>query len=68
VHFDVALTETKGKGAAGGVGVFLGAVNLGTKGSAERQEVAVSRVKFTIPITLPDGPETGTKLGKITYG
>jgi len=32
VEFDVALTEARGKETAGGIGVFLGTVNLGSRG------------------------------------
>ena len=56
VEFDIALTQEQGKGTAGGVGVFLGTVNLGSKGESQTKELSVSRVKFRVPVLFPLGP------------
>jgi hypothetical protein len=53
VQFDVALTTTEGTGTKGGIGVFVGAVTLGSSGQSKSESSSVSRVKFAVPITLP---------------
>ena len=55
VAFDVGLTSTDKTGTAGGIGVFLGAVTLGSKGQSGTEETAVTKVKFTVPLVLPPG-------------
>jgi hypothetical protein len=56
IEFDIAVTQESGTGTTGGVGVFLGAVSLGSKGESENKEISVSRIKFRIPIVFPRGP------------
>ncbi|MEJ1401963.1 MAG: hypothetical protein RPU41_14785 [Candidatus Sedimenticola sp. (ex Thyasira tokunagai)] len=53
VHFDVALTVMEGTGTKGGIGVFAGAVNLGSSGQSNNETSSVSHVKFSIPLRLP---------------
>lgn len=53
VQFDVALTVTEGTGTKGGIGVFAGAVNLGSSGQSKSESSSVSRVKFAVPLILP---------------
>lgn len=55
VKFDVALTVGEGKGTKGGIGVFAGAVNLGSSGESNSKNVSVSRVQFSVPLRLPRG-------------
>jgi hypothetical protein len=55
VQFDVALTATDKKGTAEGVGVFLGSISLGKKNESGVEQVAVTKVKFTVPLVLPPG-------------
>ena len=57
VHFDVALTITEGTGTKGGIGVFAGVVNLGSTGQSKNESSSVSRVKFSVPLTLPPPSE-----------
>ena len=52
VEFDVALTSSEGTGTKGGIGVFLGAVTLGTGGESKSESSSLSRIKFSIPISL----------------
>lgn len=54
VQFDVALTVTEGTGTKGGIGVFAGAISLGSLGQSQNESSSVSRVKFSIPIRLPN--------------
>jgi hypothetical protein len=53
VHFDVALTVTEGTGTKGGIGVFTGAVNLGSTGQSKSESLSASRVQFSVPMALP---------------
>jgi hypothetical protein len=53
VQFDIALTNESGTGTKGGVGVFLGTVNLGTQGQSTNKDSSVSRVQFSVPIVYP---------------
>lgn len=52
VEFDIALTSSEGTGTKGGVGVFLGAVSLGSTGASKQESTSLSRIKFSIPISL----------------
>mgnify|MGYP001240455631 CR=1 FL=1 len=53
VQFDVALTIKEGTGTKGGIGIFAGAINLGSSGQSSNENSSVSRVKFSVPIILP---------------
>lgn len=53
VQFDVALTIKEGSGTKGGIGVFAGAVNLGSSGQSSNESSSVSRVQFSVPLSLP---------------
>src|SRR5690348_11433047 len=55
VLFDVGLTTSDKSGSAEGVGVFLGGINLGKKNDAGAEQIAVTRVRFAIPLVLPPG-------------
>jgi hypothetical protein len=55
VVFDVALTATDKRGSTEGIGVFLGSVSLGKKNESGVEQVAVTRVKFSVPLVLPPG-------------
>lgn len=54
VEFDIALAEASSKDTKGGIGVYLGAVGLGSQGASHGEESTHSRIKFTVPIVLPD--------------
>lgn len=53
VEFDVALTVNSGTGTKGGIGIFAGAINLGSSGESRAENSSVSRVSFTVPVLLP---------------
>ena len=55
VEFDVALTVTEGTNTKGGIGVVSGVINLGSSGQSRNENVAVSRIKFIVPLGLPTG-------------
>lgn len=52
VSFDVAVTATDGTGTKGGIGIVIGAVAIGSQGSSENRNEAVSRVQFKVPFAL----------------
>jgi hypothetical protein len=53
VDFDVAVTASEGTGTKAGVGVIAGAFNLGASGQSNQENQTVSRIKFSVPVTLP---------------
>lgn len=55
VVFDVGLTSTGKTGSSEGIGVFLGSINLGKKNESAVEEVAITKVRFTVPLVLPPG-------------
>ena len=56
IEFDVAVTATDGTATKGGIGVFMGPVNLGSQGQSESSNSSVSRLRFSVPIVLPVTP------------
>lgn len=54
VEFDVAVTVSEGTGTKGGIGVFVGGIGLGSQGQSNATNSSLSRIKFTIPLTLPN--------------
>lgn len=50
--FEVSLTDGSKDGVSGGIGVLLGSLSLGGKGSSETQQTSLSKIKFNIPIEL----------------
>lgn len=55
VEFDVALTDAEKTSASGGIGVFLGSLNLGGKAEKGTEASSLTRIKFRIPLGLPHG-------------
>jgi hypothetical protein len=53
VEFDVALTAMEGTGTKGGIGVVAGMFALGSTGQSKEESSSVSRVKFSVPLSLP---------------
>lgn len=54
VEFDIALAEGSSKDTKGGIGVYLGAVGLGSQGASHGETSTHSRIKFSVPMVLPD--------------
>ena len=67
VVFDVGLTSTDKSGSAEGIGVFLGSINLGKRNETGAEQVAVTRVRFTIPIVLPPGDDLIKREDKVSF-
>ena len=53
VEFDILLTKSDTKDTKGGIGVFMGTVNLGSQGASHGETGNHSRIKFSVPIVLP---------------
>jgi hypothetical protein len=60
VKFDVAVTVEEGTGTKGGIGVFAGAIGLGSQGESKASQSSVSRIQFEVPISLPFKPHNPT--------
>lgn len=54
VEFDIALAEANSKDTKGGIGVYLGAVGLGSQGASHGEASTHSRIKFAVPVILPN--------------
>lgn len=53
VEFEVSLTNDTSGSSTGGIGVLFGAVNIGGKAESASSSVSLTRVKFNVPIKLP---------------
>lgn len=53
VEFDIALAEANATDTKGGIGVFLGAVGLGSQGASHGESSSHSRIRFSVPIIFP---------------
>ena len=47
VEFEVSLVEGSKDGTTSGLGVFLGSIGVGAKGSSEDLKSSMTRIKFT---------------------
>jgi len=57
IEFDIAVTAKEGDKAKGGIGLFVGALGIGTQGQVESENSSISRLKFSIPLHLPKKTE-----------
>jgi hypothetical protein len=53
VDFDVAVTAVDKGDLKGGIGVVGGVINLGYKAEKGLETSSVSRIKFSVPVFLP---------------
>ena len=54
IEFDVAVTITDGTATKGGIGIFAGAIGVGSQGASNNSNATVSRLKFRVPFVLPN--------------
>ncbi len=54
IEFDVAVTVSEGMEAKAGIGVFAGALGLGTQAKVADGNSSISRIKFSIPVLFPE--------------
>jgi hypothetical protein len=58
VEFDVALTVDEKTSTGGKIGIMSSLLNLNAEGKSDNSTISVSRVKFRVPVLLPEfGPE-----------
>jgi len=53
IDFDVVVSTSDLDKAKGGLGVFVGEIGIGVKGEVEEQNLAVNRIRFSVPVYLP---------------
>jgi len=53
VSFDVAVGAKEKTGTKGTIGVMVSVLKLGAQGESQESSSNDSRIKFTVPITLP---------------
>ena len=53
VEFDVAVTAAEGTETKGGIGVMTAFLAIGSHGKADRSNIAVTRLRFTVPVAFP---------------
>lgn len=57
VDFDIAVTVVEGKETGGKAGISVWSIGAGVTGKTESSSSTVSRIKFEIPIGLPQGED-----------
>jgi hypothetical protein len=50
VEFNVAITIKNSTETKGGVGIFIGAIGLGSQGKSEEGNSTLSTIKFSVPV------------------
>ncbi len=55
VDFDIAIIASEDKSSKAGFGIFAGAFGVGASGNQGTGSSQHSRMKFSIPISLPEG-------------
>ena len=55
VEFDVEVSTGEATATKGGIGVFVGAVGVGSQGQSQENQTSVGRVRFKVPVELPSG-------------
>lgn len=54
VEFDVVVRATTESETKGGIGIAVGAINLGNLGQSGSQDSSESRIKFSVPVLMPN--------------
>lgn len=54
MEFDVAVTVTQAGEAKAGLGIFAGALGIGTQAKFEDGNIGVNRIKFSVPFLFPE--------------
>jgi hypothetical protein len=53
IDFDVAVYAVEGTETKGGIGIMVGTIGLGSHGKNEAGKSSESRIKFRVPMVLP---------------
>ena len=54
VEFDVAVSAVESANVGGGAGIKVAAINIGLGANSQNENSTLSRVKFTLPLVLPE--------------
>ena len=54
VEFDVAVSAVESAKVGGGAGIKVATFNVGRGANSQKENSTVSRVKFTLPLVLPE--------------
>jgi hypothetical protein len=52
VNFDISVTASEGTGTKGGIGVFVGAVGLGSQGQSDASKSSATKIQFKVPVVF----------------
>jgi hypothetical protein len=58
VEFDVAVTSTDASETQAGAGIFVAAFGIGVKDKSDTSNSSISRIRFSVPIVLPEQSTT----------
>ena len=53
VEFDVEVSTGEATATKGGIGIFVGAIAVGSQGQSHENQSSVGRVRFKVPVELP---------------
>ena len=53
VEFDVVVSANNGTATKGGIGIFVGAIALGSHGQSDNKNAQETRLRFKVPLLLP---------------
>jgi len=53
IDFDIVVSITEGGEVKAGIGVFAGALGLGTQAKNEDSNMVANKIKFSIPVMFP---------------
>lgn len=57
IEFNVVVSTSEGGEVKGGIGIFVGALGLGTQASSQDLSEQLNRISFKIPLILPSQPK-----------
>ena len=58
IEFDVEVSAAEGTATKGGLGILVGVLSVGTKGQSESSSRSAGRIRFRVPIELPNPPRS----------
>lgn len=61
VKFDIAVTVEKGSETKGGIGIFMGAIGVGSHGESTTSQTSVGRIQFEVPVSFPQAKAIAKK-------
>lgn len=58
IEFDIAVSVNNTTGNQAAVGIFVAAVGTNSGGNSENEQSTTSRIRFTVPVCLPNAQRT----------